>query len=1182
MDFLMSLDPKKFLYNVNTVAGIPNPAGVEPYRGSWEDPSGSNFRGHMFGHYLSALAQQYVYSTDAEQRAELKQRIDIVLDGLYTAQQAWNDTHPEAPGYVSSFQEAFLAGIDGQPARDSRPSGDNMLVAYYNLHKIVAGLVEMAELLPADEGGDQALEIVHGLGTYLSNRLVGKANKANMLRIEYGGMNESLYRLYALTKDEAIKDVAEMFDETALFNNLANNRDVLKGLHANTTIPKLTGALTRYNVLTQDLELYNRLSAQEQAELPMYLKAAENFWQIVIDDHTYVNGGNSASEHFHEPGHLHHEATRRGPSGYGDNSTAETCNVYNMLKLTRELFRGSLDVKYADYYEHAYTNQILASINPDTGTTMYFQPMDAGYFKVFGSNESPEFWCCTGTGVESISKLGDSIYFLDTSATTTDVYVNMFYSAVFTLPDGRGVITQDSDIPNTTTTTFTATALTTDTRLKLRVPDWAAGDVTVRVNGTQVPSAIANGYATVFVGSGDTVTYDVPMEVRVQDTPDNPNYVAFLYGPIVLAAPLESTKSLGTYQAGIMVKMPNQDATVTKHILPTGQSTEQWKENISQNLVRLDNRADGTLQFGLTNVDGEAADLRFEPWYSLKDVRYGLYFTLWEPDSAQAQKTILDAKERTRAGLYSFDRLDQFDGGNNIEMTKNLQTTGTSTTGTFAGRSYRDATGGGSFSYDLRYDASEGATNYLTRTYVGADAGRQFQIYINDRLFVQETTPSGHAREEFFDVTTLIGPEFLEGNELTDNDGKPVLRVKFVAIPGIAGGLYGVAITGQNMSEVEYDTNSALSGLTFSHGRLAPQFSDQVTDYTLHVAPGTESVSFNASPTLASGLVKVVDTGTEILIDDTQARAVELSGETTQVVLRSYAEDWSTFTQYTIAITESADYDSDNGSGDNSNGSDNGSGDGTGDGSNSGSGDNSNGSNSGSGSGSGDNSNGSNSGSGSGSGNNSNGSNGGTGNGSNSGSGNNSKVVKATPTYTVKLAKSKATVTVKSKITKPIGKVTVTVGKKKYTKTLKASAKGKVSFNIKGLNKGKNKKVTVRFVPSGSTKKLLNAKTTTIKSTPTVKAMVKKSSVKKSQKTTVSVTVKSARVTNPTGKVTVKVGTKAFTKTLKASDKGRVTITVRKLNKGKNQKVTATFTPSGSTKSLLITKTSAAKKLTVR
>ena len=67
----------------------------------------------------------------------------------------------------------------------------------------------------------------------------------------------------------------------------------------------------------------------------MYRTAAENFWRIVTEDHTYANGGNSQAEHFHQPGTLHAFATNGETQGYGENSTSEGCNEYNLLKLTR-------------------------------------------------------------------------------------------------------------------------------------------------------------------------------------------------------------------------------------------------------------------------------------------------------------------------------------------------------------------------------------------------------------------------------------------------------------------------------------------------------------------------------------------------------------------------------------------------------------------------------------------------------------------------------------------------------------------------------------------------------------------------------------------------------------------------------------------------------------------------------
>ena len=263
-----------------------------------------------------------------------------------------------------------------------------------------------------------------------------------MLKTEYGGMNAALYELFALTGDDQHAAAAHLFDEVPLFARLADNEDVLPGLHANTTIPKLIGALTRYVVYTENPLYYFRLSNKDQLALDiLYRQAAENFWQMVIDHHTYVIGDNSQSEHFHSPDALWQDATTNGTEdgGYNDNSTCETCNAHNMLKLTRLLFQVTGDARYSEYYEHTFRNTILASQDPDTGMTTYFQPMQAGYSRVFGvpgtglngSTAQGEYWCCQGTGIENFAKLSDSLYFIDDH----DVYINMFFSSTLILPE---------------------------------------------------------------------------------------------------------------------------------------------------------------------------------------------------------------------------------------------------------------------------------------------------------------------------------------------------------------------------------------------------------------------------------------------------------------------------------------------------------------------------------------------------------------------------------------------------------------------------------------------------------------------------------------------------------------------------------------------------------------------------
>ena len=207
----------------------------------------------------------------------------------------------------------------------------------------------------------------------------------------------------------------------------------------------------------------------------MYLTAAKNFWDITVEHHTYITGGNSQSEHFHDADQLYYDAVTRDGA-----ITCETCNTYNMLKLTKALYDVTGDSKYLDYFERTFTNAILASQNPETGTTMYFQPMGAGYNKVY-NRPYDEFWCCTGTGMENFSKLGDYIYQIKGNT----LYVNMFFGSTVTDENLGLELVQDANIPNEDTVTFTVTRIGEGTSVALRQPEWLAGDAVIMVNNVE-------------------------------------------------------------------------------------------------------------------------------------------------------------------------------------------------------------------------------------------------------------------------------------------------------------------------------------------------------------------------------------------------------------------------------------------------------------------------------------------------------------------------------------------------------------------------------------------------------------------------------------------------------------------------------------------------------------------------
>ncbi len=244
--------------------------------------------------------------------------------------------------------------------------GGGLIVPFYNLHKVEAGMVQAYDYSTDAETRETAKAAAVDFAKWVVNWKSAHAS-TDMLRTEYGGMNDALYQVAEIadaSDKQTVLTAAHLFDETALFQKLANGQDPLNGLHANTTIPKLTGAMQRYVAYTEDEDLYNSLSADEQGKLTsLYLKAAQNFFDIVVKDHTYVNGGNSQSEHFHVAGELWKDATQNGDQngGYRNFSTVETCNEYNMLKLARILFQVTKDSKYSEYYEHTFINAIVAS-----------------------------------------------------------------------------------------------------------------------------------------------------------------------------------------------------------------------------------------------------------------------------------------------------------------------------------------------------------------------------------------------------------------------------------------------------------------------------------------------------------------------------------------------------------------------------------------------------------------------------------------------------------------------------------------------------------------------------------------------------------------------------------------------------------------------------------------------------
>lgn len=876
-EYLLSLDSEKFLYEWYRLAGL-EPTTESGYDG-WERSSGNNFRGHAFGHYMSATSQAYL-SSSGETKEKLKAEITEAVNGLAACQSAYGAAHPESAGYVSPFPEEWLQRVDGVPLAGTKiQSGDNLIVPYYNLHKMVAGLLDVTKNVDDPELKSTALSVAEGFGEYLYNRFSMLTDKNQMLRTEYGGMNEALYELYNLTGNDHFKTAAEYFDETALFEQLAANQDVLNGKHANTTVPKLTGAVKRYTVLTENEEYYNALSQGEKDSLNMYLEAAKNFWDITIDHHTYVTGGNSQSEHFHEADKIGYDATK---SEYDASTTCETCNTYNMLKLSKALYHVTGDKKYMDYFERTYTNAILPSQNPETGTTMYFQPMAPGYNKVF-NRPFDEFWCCTGTGMENFSKLGDNIYQMNEDG----VSVHMFWASELNR-DGIH-IKQIANMPNEDTVTFEVKEAKAGTVLRLRKPDWLAGEAVIKVNDKKADLQEENGYFKVTVKSGDKVTYQMPMQMVAYPMPDKPNLIAFKYGPIVLSAKLTTNNIEASNPNGILVRVGTFDPKAQTVITTQNMSPDEWLTNLNENMVRMEDGENGEIQFALKNVDSESETLVYSPHYMRYKERYGIYMYMEEPDSQASQDRILANKQVIRDQEMSIDYLDSFDA-NNSEAAKNQQGENTQV-GSHLGKTYRDGKTNGWFSYDMKIDPNA-EHNYLNCVFFSGDRGRKFDIMVDgtvlDGPYDYSDAPSAN---EFYTHTVEIPKEII------DNAKNGKVTVRFQSRPeynSFVGGLFGI----RTSTSAEYDTDASLEALSFDTGKLTEGFASEKTEYVLEVPMDIESVNMLATPKMESGLVYVGG----ILIDDKHPRKIGLTGDETVVSITTKAQDHVTAKDYQVTI----------------------------------------------------------------------------------------------------------------------------------------------------------------------------------------------------------------------------------------------------------------------------------------
>lgn len=683
--------------------------------GGWET---SLIAGHGIGHMISALAQDYRYSASGTPDKDMLALSNAMIDALYEAQAHEDITvngQQIKKGYLFATTNAWSGGkvVSGEGQFDNVEANKTNIISqawvpWYTMHKILAGLVDTYKFT----GNEKALTMASELGDWVYNRVskYDTAMQARVLNIEYGGMNDILYELYKITGNINHAKAAHMFDETiavtsgadSLFDSIYNGNDVLANKHANTTIPKIMGALNRY--ITEENTNLTPQMLGDSHDKEYYLTVAKNFFDMVVNDHSYVTGGTGQDEHFRAAG---------ANNAFRDNVTCETCAAYNMLKIARELYKITGEKKYADYYENTFLNSIVASQNPETGMTMYFQPMATGYFKVY-STEFNDFWCCTASGMENFTKLTDSIYYKGNGR----IVVNQYISSTLTDKDNNIRLSQSGNVAEgNDTVKFTVSPIigaSQKAAITLRIPDWTAAMPIIKVNGSEAVFTKSAGYVTIERewSAYDTIELTMPMEIRAYSLSDSAAAESFKYGPTVLSVGWTDGDT-AEQSHGMAVRKPKNKASVNEYVMVTNGTREEWLDAVNENMVKTD----GKIEFTMNNTD---QSLVFTPHYSKYKERYGIYWYLIDNASDE------DTEEEKYITIDSIELAhDQQENGHSYIQENS---TGHEAAGTMP--NYREILSGGYASYDMAVE--KGAVNYLSVAYHSSDAGKKMSIYIGD------------------------------------------------------------------------------------------------------------------------------------------------------------------------------------------------------------------------------------------------------------------------------------------------------------------------------------------------------------------------------------------------------------------------------------------------------------------
>ena len=720
---LLNYEPDRLLANFRKSAGLEPRA--EHY-GGWE---GETISGHSLGHYLSGCA--LMFASTGDQR--FKERVDYIVEELRACQLA------DGSGFIGAFPDGKRILEEEVAVGNIRSQGfdlNGIWVPWYNEHKTLAGLRDAYRLC----NNQTALLIAQELSDWIYTIVVDLTEEQTqtMLACEFGGIQETFADLYGDTGNEKYLQLARKFHHQDIIDPLANGQDILPGKHGNTQIPKLIGYARLYELTDQSTD-----SA-----------AAQFFWQTVVNHHSYVTGGHGNHEYFGEPDQLNYRLS---------DGTTETCNVYNMLKLSEHLFSWQPDAAVADYYERALFNHILASQHPVTGQVIYNLSLEMGGKKEY---QNPEwFTCCVGTGMETHSKYGKNIYYKNESS----LYVSQFIASRLDWVAKNVKVLQTTSFPEESSSVLSfSMPQPTDFELYIRYPLWAQSDFNITVNEEVIAIKSSPGSFIKISRewqNGDEVRIEMPFHLRMETMPDNPDRIAIFNGPVLLAGDLGPDSLPMSYKPGFVPVIMSESRDPNDWLLP--QPVPHHFQSVGV---------------------GHPRQINFKPFFQTHDRRYSVYFDLFTADKWKQYQEEYEANLRKEKELIAVT-YDFFQPGE-MQSERDHHFQGDSlTVMDFRNKKARMAHRGGWFTFDMKV-LDKDPTDLIISYWGGFTGSKTFDIQVDGETIATENI-SGKADGKFIQVTYPIPIELTAG--------KSKVTVKFAPHVGHrAGPIFGARTVKRN------------------------------------------------------------------------------------------------------------------------------------------------------------------------------------------------------------------------------------------------------------------------------------------------------------------------------------------------------------------------------------------------